>query len=221
MSGLPRVIDSVVVCRQLWITDSETSSCWVRPEPDNGQRCTTRNVPSSKARTSKPPAAMARKPEYSCRGSNAPGRGSVASRSMKRTARRPGQSLHTAFLASVSVGGNMDLGLKGKRVLVTGGTKSIGRAIVDAFVAEGAVVGFCARDAKLVKQREDGMAIQAGARRRHRARRHRRSALKKWIDGFAGRRRHRPFRRQCQRARHRGYAGRLAQGDRRSTSSRR
>ena len=48
----------------------------------------------------------------------------------------------------------MDLGLKGKRVLVTGGTKSIGRAIVDAFVAEGAVVGFCARDAKLVKERE-------------------------------------------------------------------
>ena len=48
----------------------------------------------------------------------------------------------------------MDLGLKGKRVLVTGGTKSIGRAIIDAFVAEGAVVAFCARDAALVKQRE-------------------------------------------------------------------
>src|SRR5215213_7782477 len=48
----------------------------------------------------------------------------------------------------------MDLGLKGKRVLVTGGTKSIGRAIVDAFLAEGAVVGFCARDAKLVRERE-------------------------------------------------------------------
>lgn len=48
----------------------------------------------------------------------------------------------------------MDPTLKGKRVLITGGTKSIGRAIVDAFLAEGAVVGFCARDAKLVKERE-------------------------------------------------------------------
>jgi 3-oxoacyl-[acyl-carrier protein] reductase len=79
----------------------------------------------------------------------------------------------------------MDLGLKGKRVLVTGGTKSIGRAIVDAFVAEGAVVGFCARDAKLVKQREEewraaqarveGAALDVTND----------SALKKWIDGFA------------------------------------
>ena len=48
----------------------------------------------------------------------------------------------------------MDLGLKNKRVLITGGTKSIGRAIVDGFLAEGAVVGFCARDEKLVKERE-------------------------------------------------------------------
>ncbi len=79
----------------------------------------------------------------------------------------------------------MDLGLKGKRVLVTGGTKSIGRAIVDAFVAEGAVVGFCARDAKLVKQREAEW-------RGKQARVHGAAldvtddpALKKWIDGFA------------------------------------
>src|SRR5471030_1607382 len=79
----------------------------------------------------------------------------------------------------------MDLGLKGKRVLITGGTKSIGRAIVDAFVAEGAVVGFCARDAKLVKQREaewqgrqarvHGAALDVTDN----------TALKKWIDGFA------------------------------------
>ena len=40
----------------------------------------------------------------------------------------------------------MDLQLNGTRVLVTGGTRGIGRAIVAAFLAEGATVGFCARD---------------------------------------------------------------------------
>src|SRR5689334_24405531 len=41
---------------------------------------------------------------------------------------------------------DMDLGLKGAKVLVTGSTKGIGRAIADTFAAEGADVGICARN---------------------------------------------------------------------------
>lgn len=39
----------------------------------------------------------------------------------------------------------MDLGLKGKRIAVTGGSKGIGRAIALGFAAEGADVSICAR----------------------------------------------------------------------------
>ena len=41
----------------------------------------------------------------------------------------------------------MDLGLKGLRAIVTGGTKGIGRSVADHFVAEGTHVGICARNA--------------------------------------------------------------------------
>ena len=44
----------------------------------------------------------------------------------------------------------MDLGLQGKKAIVTGGTRGIGRAIATLLASEGADVAICARTREAV-----------------------------------------------------------------------
>jgi len=57
----------------------------------------------------------------------------------------------------------MDLGLAGRKVLVSGGTKGIGRAIADLFADEGAHVSFCARDAAQVEMTVAALAARGAS----------------------------------------------------------
>lgn len=56
----------------------------------------------------------------------------------------------------------MDLGLQGLKAIVSGGTKGIGRAIVQTLLAEGASVAFCARNSAEVAQAQQ--ELSAGGR---------------------------------------------------------
>jgi NAD(P)-dependent dehydrogenase (short-subunit alcohol dehydrogenase family) len=81
----------------------------------------------------------------------------------------------------------VDLQLTGSRVLVTGGTRGIGRAIVEAFVDEGAVVGFCARDAAEIEATEQAIAERGGRAAGVRLDVRDGPALTGWVEAAAGR----------------------------------
>lgn len=82
----------------------------------------------------------------------------------------------------------MDLGLNGRKVIVTGGSRGIGRATVELFAAEGADVAFCSRNPEQVTETAASLArhggkvvgeafdIEAGA-----------DAYKAWLTAAAGR----------------------------------
>jgi NAD(P)-dependent dehydrogenase (short-subunit alcohol dehydrogenase family) len=60
-------------------------------------------------------------------------------------------------------GKHMELGLQGKRALVTGATKGIGRAIAETLLAEGAAVAICARTAEDVDKAVAELSAQGTA----------------------------------------------------------
>lgn len=57
----------------------------------------------------------------------------------------------------------MDLGLKGLRAIVTGGTKGIGRAVAETLADEGCAVAVCARDAAGVAATVDALKARGVA----------------------------------------------------------
>jgi 3-oxoacyl-[acyl-carrier protein] reductase len=63
-------------------------------------------------------------------------------------------------VAADNGGTEVDLGLAGKKALVTGATKGLGRAIAETLLAEGASVAICARNGDEVKAAVEAMSAK-------------------------------------------------------------
>ncbi|QJF52336.1 SDR family NAD(P)-dependent oxidoreductase [Roseobacter ponti] len=80
----------------------------------------------------------------------------------------------------------MDLGLKGRRVLITGGTKGIGRHCAEIFADEGAHVAICARDADAVKASTDALKAKGVTAYGEAVDVADKAALETWVTDAAG-----------------------------------
>jgi 3-oxoacyl-[acyl-carrier protein] reductase len=80
---------------------------------------------------------------------------------------------------------NMDLGLKGKNVLVTGGSKGIGLAVAELFAAEGANVAICARNAEQVNSVVKSLAAKGVTAWGDAVNVADPAALKRWVESAA------------------------------------
>jgi 3-oxoacyl-[acyl-carrier protein] reductase len=78
----------------------------------------------------------------------------------------------------------VDLRLGGARALVTGGTRGIGRAVVETFLAEGAAVGYCARDAAEIDTMQEALT-GTGTVRGSEVDVRDRDALRAWVEEAA------------------------------------